>query len=221
MPGLQARSPVGGVWEATDRSISRTSIFLSLSSTPSIHKLWRNLLKSWAQRTRAGPSVAVFHAPSPHTCPSMARSHRAQGCAHWISTPLSFTLCFGHLRSSNSLPRLAAACLQRPAQISHPHPLFFCRPMDCWNTYQAWQGAAAVGRVWAEMRCVRGPPWGGTGPGRGGQGEVHHRLQATDRGQGRSPCTFTFCQGSPSCLRVNSNPTLGSARSKAVLNTCP
>ena len=31
MPGLRARSPAGGVWEATDRCISHTSMFLSLS----------------------------------------------------------------------------------------------------------------------------------------------------------------------------------------------
>ena len=36
MPGLQARSPVGGVWKVTDPCISGTQMFLSLSfSLPS------------------------------------------------------------------------------------------------------------------------------------------------------------------------------------------
>ena len=37
MPGLCARSPVGGMWEATNRYLSHTSVFLSISF--SLHSL--------------------------------------------------------------------------------------------------------------------------------------------------------------------------------------
>ena len=36
MPGLWARSAVGGVWKATDQCFSHTSMFLSLSPFPSL-----------------------------------------------------------------------------------------------------------------------------------------------------------------------------------------